>query len=160
MRRAVAELRPDIPTRDLRPLSAFVADELGPNRSLGATTTLFAVVAVLLAALGIFGVLSLAVARRAPEIGVRMAVGASPGDVIGMVLRRAAALSAIGLLVGLAASAVAGRALAAYLFGVGTWDAGVYGAVCGMLVAVAGVAALAPALRAARTSPVRVLKEE
>ena len=69
LRRSVAELRPDIPLADLRPLTGYVDDELAPARSLGATTTVFAVVAVLLAALGIFGVLSLAVARRAAEIG-------------------------------------------------------------------------------------------
>ncbi len=160
LRRSVAELRNDIPLADLRPLSGYVDDELAPSRTLGATTTLFAVVAVLLAALGIFGVLSLAVARRAPEIGVRMAVGASPRDVVAMVLRRAVALSAVGLGVGIVGAALAGRALGAFLFDVRRWDVGVYGAGIALLLSVAIVAALVPALRAARTSPVRVLREE
>ena len=160
LRRSVAELRPDIPLADLRPVSGYVDDELAPSRSLGATTSLFAVVAVLLAALGIFGVLSLAVARRAPEIGVRMAVGASPRDVVGMVLRRAVALVAVGTGLGIAGSALAGRALGAFLFDVRRWDVGVYGAGIALLLSVAMVAALVPALRAARTSPVRVLREE
>jgi predicted permease len=160
VRRTVADLRPDIPIADLGPLSGYVDDKLGPSRALGATTSLFAVVALLLAALGIFGVLSLAVARRAPEIGVRMAVGASPGDVLGMVVARGVALTAAGIGVGMVGAALAGRTLEAFLYDVGAWDGRVYGAVAAILSAVAVLAAMAPALRAARTSPVEVLREE
>jgi len=160
LRRAVANLRPDIPIADLRPLTGYVDDQLGPSRALGATTSLFAVVALLLAALGIFGVLSLAVARRAPEIGVRMAVGASPGDVLRMVVARGLALTAVGILVGATGAALAGRALEAFLFDVRPWDGSVYGVVAVLLSAVAVTAATAPALRASRTSPVEVLREE
>jgi len=160
LRRSVAELRPDIPLADLRPLTGYVDDALAPGRSLGATTSVFAVVAVLLAALGIFGVLALAVARRAPEIGVRMAVGATPRAVVGMVLRRAAGLCAMGVALGVAGSAIVGRTLGAFLFDVRRWDPGVYGVVVALLLTVALAAALVPALRAAGTSPARVLKDE
>ncbi len=118
------------------------------------------VVALLLAALGIFGVLSLAVARRAPEIGVRMAVGASPGDVLRMVVARAVALTGAGVAIGILGSAAAGRTLGAFLFDVRPWDASVYGAGALILSLVAVLAAVAPALRASRTSPVQVLRED
>jgi ABC-type antimicrobial peptide transport system permease subunit len=141
-------------------LSGYVADELGPNRAVGDATVLFGIVATLMAALGIFGVLSLAVARRTAEIGVRLAVGATPRDVVVMVMRRALSLALVGTVLGLIASAVAGDALAAVLYEVHPRDAAVYSAVCGLLLAVASLAALTPALRAAATRPARVLREE
>ncbi len=159
VRRTVAGLRPDIPFAQARMLSDYVADQLGPNRALGVTTSLFGAVAALLAALGIFGVLTLAVARRGPEIGIRLAVGATPGDIVRMVLGQGLGLAALGAALGLAASAAGGRAVAAFLYEVRPWDPGVYGAVIGLLLAVAALATLAPALRAARTHPVRALKD-
>ncbi|MGD8321300.1 MAG: ABC transporter permease, partial [Gemmatimonadota bacterium] len=160
VRSTVARLRPDIPVVEPRMLSGYVADELGPNRALGDATVLFGIVATLMAALGIFGVLSLAVARRTAEIGVRLAVGATPRDVVVMVMRRALSLALVGTVLGLIASAVAGDALAAVLYEVHPRDAAVYSAVCGLLLAVASLAALTPALRAAATRPARVLREE
>ncbi len=160
IRRAVAAARPDIPISEVRPVSAYVADQLGPGRALSATTSVFGIVAALLAALGIFGVLSLAVVRRGPEIGLRMAVGASPGEVVRMVLREGASLTGLGMAAGVLGAALGGRVLGAFLFDVRPWDATVYGAVVALLAAVATAAALGPALRASRTSPVRVLKEQ
>ena len=158
IRATVAQLRPDIPVYEPRMLSDYVADQTGQSRALGVTTTLFGVVAALLAALGIFGVLSLSVARRAPELGLRLAVGATPGNVVEMVVRQGMGLAAVGALVGLAGSALTGRALGAVLFEVRPWDGGVYATVVVALMAVASIAALRPALRAARTQPVQVLK--
>lgn len=160
VRATVAGLRPDLPVYQPRMLSEYVADQTGQSRALGATTTVFGVVAALLAALGIFGVLSLSVARRAPELGVRMAVGATPADVVAMVVRQGMLLAVVGTLVGLAGSLVAGRALGAVLFEVRPWDVGVYASVTALLLVVASLATLRPALRAARTQPVRVLKGE
>jgi ABC-type antimicrobial peptide transport system permease subunit len=141
-------------------LSDYVADQTAQSKALGVTTTLFGVVAALLAALGIFGVLSLSVARRGPELGLRLAVGATPGDVVAMVVRQGIGLAALGTVVGLAGSAFTGRALGAVLFEVRPWDGGVYATVVVALLAVASLAAFGPALRAARTQPVRVLKGE
>jgi len=160
VRATVSRLRPDIPVFEPRMLSDYVADETGQSRALGVTTTLFGVVAALLAALGIFGVLSLSVARRAPELGLRLAVGATPRNVVTMVVGQGMALVAVGTAVGVTASVFTGRALGAVLFEVRPWDGGVYATVVVVLLAVASLAALRPALRAARTQPVEVLKGE
>lgn len=160
VRRAVAGLRPDIPVSEARMLSTLVADDLGESRALSATTTLFGTVAAALAALGIFGILSLAVARRAREMGLRMAVGARPGDVVGMVLRRGLALTAVGVLVGAVASVATGRILGSVLYQVRPWDTAVLSVVVATLAAVAVAASLHPALRAARTAPAEVLRQE
>lgn len=160
VRRTVAGLRTDIPFAQSRWISDYIADELGPSRALGLTTTLFGGVAALLAALGIFGVLTLAVARRGAEMGIRLAVGATPRDVVAMVLRQALRLAALGVALGLAGAAGAGKLVGSFLYEVRPWDPGVYAAAVGLLLAVALVAAAVPAVRAARTDPVRALGNE
>ncbi|HSW29189.1 MAG TPA: ABC transporter permease [Longimicrobiales bacterium] len=160
VRRTVAGLRPDIPFAQTRWLADYVADQLGSNRALGVTTSVFGTVAALLAALGIFGVLTLAVSRRAPEIGIRLAVGATPAGVVRMVLGQGLALAALGAGLGLFGAALGSRALGAFLYDVRPWDPWVYGASAVLLALVAGGAALGPALRASRTHPVRVLRQE
>jgi predicted permease len=158
VRAAVQGLRPDIPVYQPRMLSDYVADQTGQSRALGVTTTVFGVAAVLLAALGIFGVLSLAVSRSVPELGLRLAVGATPGEVVRMVIRRGLGLTVMGVFLGSAGSVIPTRALRAMLFEVHPWDGWVYGAVVATLMAVAFLAALVPALRASRTPPVVALK--
>ena len=160
LRRSVATLQPGIAVTNLRPLDAIVSDALGPTRALGALVVLFGACAVLLAALGIFGVLSLAVARRRQELGVRMAVGATPAGVLQLVARYGIGLAAIGSGLGILVALAANRFIGSLLFEVTSFDPLVYATVTVAMLAVAAAAAMVPAARAARTDPARVLREE
>lgn len=160
VRSAVASVDPSIPLISVRPLDAVLGD--GTARERLATTVLgiAAGLALLLAALGLYGVLARAVTRRTAEIGVRMALGAAAGSVLRNVLGRGLALTAAGLVVGLALAALAGRALAALLYGVSARDAGTLAAVAAVLVLVAILASWVPARRATRIDPVAALRVE
>lgn len=159
IRDAVARLAPGAAVTELRPLDDLVADRLGPARALGTLTGVFAGSAALLSAIGIFGVLTLAVTRRRRELGVRMAVGATTMGILALIGRSALRLVAAGTLFGLAAAAAVSRVLGSLLFEVRPFDPVVYGLVVVGLVAVVAVAALGPAIRAARVAPARVLRE-
>jgi putative ABC transport system permease protein len=160
LRRTVATLQPGIAITNLRPLDDIVGDALGPTRALGVLIVLFGGCAVLLAALGIFGVLSLTVARRRQELGVRMAIGATPASVLRLVAWYGLGLALVGSVVGLVAALGANRLIGSLLFQVNPFDPLVYATVTLALIAVAAVAALVPAMRAAHTDPARVLREE
>jgi putative ABC transport system permease protein len=121
--------------------------------------TIFAAIGVLLAAIGLFGMQSFAVAQRTREIGVRVALGARPADVIRMVLRDGAVLGSCGLAIGAAAALIATRALASMLFGVTPADPVTYGAIAIVVATVTLVASYVPARRAASVDPVIVMRE-
>jgi ABC-type antimicrobial peptide transport system permease subunit len=125
-------------------------------RLLGAFTGL----ALLLAAIGIYGVLSFLVAQRTQEIGVRMALGARAADILGMFLRHGLLLTATGLAGGLAVALIAGFAMRALLFGVNPADPLAYGAAAGLCLAVALAACYLPARRASRTDPMTAVRCE
>ena len=116
--------------------------------------------ALLLSALGIYGVTSYAVAQRTREIGLRMAVGASPAEVVGMVLKGSLRVVAIGLAVGAAGALAASRLIASQLYGTSPHDPLTYAAICAVLGLVAVIASGLPALRAARIDPMDALRTE
>lgn len=130
------------------------------ERDPASLLTTFAALAVLLAAVGIYGVLSVAVAQRTREFGVRMALGAGAGNVRGMVLREAVSLIGLGGLLGIVTAGLASRVLSAVLFGVTPTDPMTFVAVLGVLLALGLLASRLPALRATRVDPVQAMRAE
>ena len=120
----------------------------------------FGALATLLAAIGLYGVIAFAVARRTGEIGVRMALGAPPAGVVRMVLLDAGRMVVAGIVIGLAAAFVLSRYVQSQLFGIEAADLVVYAGAAGTLAAVATLAAFVPARRASRVDPVSALRYE
>src|SRR5262249_6528891 len=137
-------------------LDVTVADRRQQMQLLG----VFASLALLLASLGLYGVLSYAVAQRSRELGLRMALGASAESVIRMVVGRGLWLTALGVVAGLALAWSAGRGMSALLYGVNAADPETFVVVFGILGTVALVACYLPARRAARVDPIMVLRDE
>jgi len=122
--------------------------------------SIFAAVALLLAAVGIYGVMSYSVGQRTREFGVRMALGASTGDVLRLVVRRGLVLAVIGLVLGVGAALALNRVMVSLLFEVAPTDPATFAGLSLLLVAIAAIACLVPALRAARVDPVTALRCE
>jgi putative ABC transport system permease protein len=156
----ITSLDPDQPVTKVRTLEQVIERVSGPQRLLAQLLSAFAAAALLLAALGIYGVVSYAVSRREREIGVRMALGAQAGDVLRMVLREGLSLSLFGVLCGVAAALALARLLAGFLYGVSATDPATYAVVAFALTAVAALASLLPARRAARVDPAISLRAE
>jgi predicted permease len=158
--RALADVDPNLTINSVRTLEQQVSLSFNQQRAVASLAGLFGVTALLLAAIGLYGVTAYAVAQRTSEIGIRMALGADRGNVIELVLRSAFRRVAIGLVLGLPLAVLAGRLLAAQLYGVSFWDplalaiAGVSLAVCALM------AALIPAGRASMISPMQALRME
>jgi putative ABC transport system permease protein len=156
----VAGMDSSIPTYRVHPLEYYVSQAVAPARFQTLLLTSFAGIALLLAAVGLYGVLSYVVQQRALEIALRLAVGAQRGDVLRMILKRGMILASIGVVAGLAISFAVTRFIATLLYGVKPSDALTY---CGMslvLLAVAFVASVAPAYRAAKTDPMTTLRTQ
>lgn len=156
-----AELRafdPNIAMQAPMPLTQLVDDAVAAPRFYTSLLALFAGVAIILAATGIFGVMSYAVAQRTREIGIRMALGAPTGSVVRMVLGRAIALALGGAVLGLAGAFVVGRFIQDQLYGVTLVDPVTITAVLGVLLLSAIVAGVLPARRAAHVDPTDALR--
>jgi predicted permease len=156
----VAGMDTNIPTYRVHPLEYYVSQAVAPARFQTLLLTSFAAIALLLAAVGLYGVLAYIVEQRSLEIALRLAVGAQRGDVLRMILKRGMMLAAIGVAAGLAISFVVTRFIATLLYGVKPSDALTY---CGMslvLLAVAFLASVAPAYRAAKTDPMTTLRTQ
>jgi putative ABC transport system permease protein len=135
-------------------------DVLSDDRFTLVLFACFAAIALLLAALGIYGVMTFSVAQRAHEIALRMALGATRGRVVTLVLREGVTLAAVGFVLGLIGAYFIGRAMQSTLYGVSALDLSAFSAVGCVLLAAALLACFLPAHRAASTEPMRVLRTE
>jgi putative ABC transport system permease protein len=160
VRAAVAELDRNLPVYDVRLMQERVEDSLGARRLAMLVLTWFAVLALLLAVLGVYGVLSYSTSRRTHEVGIRLALGAVPNDVVRMVLRGGILLAASGLAAGLCGFLLLARLLSSMLYGVSPYDPVTIGIGIGLVAMSATVAAFLPARRASRVDPIEALREE
>jgi len=159
VREALKEIEPSRAVYADRPLTELLAASLAPQRLNAILLGLFAATALLLAALGLYGVLSQLVAARRREIGVRMALGARPSRILSAVVAQAAALTGVGIAAGLCASLVLARFMATLVFGVSVHDPLTFLLVPLVLALAATISALVPARRAARVDPMDVLRD-
>jgi ABC-type antimicrobial peptide transport system permease subunit len=160
LRQAVREADPNLPAVKIKTVEVRIRESLYTERLIAILSAAFGILATLLAAIGLYGVIAYSVARRTGEIGVRMALGAVPADVLRLVLFGAVRLAAIGIVIGLAAALAAGRLIESQLFGIAAADPVIYAGAALLLALVALIAAGVPAWRAARIDPVVALKYE
>ena len=160
VKRALADAHPDLTVTTVRTMQQQVDRSFDQQRAVASLAGLFGIVALLLAAIGLYGVTAYTVAQRTNEIGLRMALGADRRKVVEMVLRGAGRRVVVGLLLGLPLAVGAGRLLSAQLYGVHFWDPVALGVAAGSLAVCAFVAAIIPAARAASISPMNALRAE
>jgi predicted permease len=159
VRAAVQSLDPEQPLSDVRTMGQWIARSLEVRRTPMLLLALFGASALVLSAIGIYGVLAFGVAQRVREFGIRQALGADRRAVIGLVLGQGLRTAGLGVLIGLASSFALTRYLQTLLFGVQTRDAAVFAGVTVLLLAVAAAACYVPALRATRIDPMEALRE-
>ncbi len=159
-RAAVASVDPEQPIYGVRTLDEIVGEALGQPRFRTLLLVLLGAVALLLASVGIYGVMAYSVSQRTQEIGIRMALGAGSGQVLGLVLGQAIKLAAVAVAAGILGALAASRSLASLLYGVGPTDLPTFAGVTLLLLGVAALAAYVPARRAAATNPVEALRHE
>jgi predicted permease len=158
--RALAQIDPNLPIENLRTLPQQIRDNVFIDRFISVLSTAFACLATLLAAIGLYGVLAYTVSQRTREIGLRMALGAAPDRVRGMVLRQVGMMTAVGGALGLVAAVSLGRLAESLLFELKGWDPLVLGGSAVLLTIVALGAGFIPAHRASRVEPMRALRYE
>jgi predicted permease len=160
LRTALREFDPDLAVLDIRTMQDLVDTSLGSQTLAVRLLWMFAGAALLISIAGIYGLLAYNVSQRTRDIGLRMALGASRANVIGMVLRQAVILLIIGVGVGVVAAVSAGSLLRSFLYGVVPYDAWTFVAVCLLLLACGLVASYIPARRASRIDPIKALRWE
>jgi predicted permease len=157
---AVAAELPAVPLRNVQTMEQLVGRQLAQRRLNMLLLSLFGVLGVVIAAVGLYGVLAFAVAQRTREMGVRMALGASRGAVVSLVLNRAAAWVLMGLVLGLGGAWALRSVASAFLFGLEATDGRAFLAALAVLMTAAGVASVMPAVRAARVDPMAALRAD
>lgn len=160
VRNQVNALDPTLAVAEIRTMDDVISRAESRPRFLTLLLSLFSGVALAIATVGIYGVISFAVARRTKEFGLRMVLGAQPGDVLGLIMRQGALLAGAGIVVGLIAAFALTRLMASLLFGVTATDPATYVAVTAILAAVALAACYIPARRATKVDPIRTLRYE
>ena len=160
IREALRAIDPNLPTNEFRAIQDLVDRSVSPRRLIVLLLAGFAGFALILASLGIYGVISYSVGQRKQEIGIRMALGASAGNLQTLILTQTLKLAAAGMALGLLASWLLGRALQGLLFGVTPSDPMTFAAALVLLMSVAALAGYLPAMRASRLDPVEALRAE
>jgi putative ABC transport system permease protein len=160
IRRELRQVDPALPLSTVRTMEEIVANDLSGTRLPMVLLSGFALLALVLAAIGVYGVMAYAVISRAREFGVRMALGALPRSILGLVLRQGLAAALVGVVLGAAAAAAGSRLLSKLLYGVRSLDPGTFAAAAVTLVAVTLVACYLPARRATRVDPMMALRGE
>jgi putative ABC transport system permease protein len=158
--RIVRAVDPDVGIDAMIPMERLVASSVARPRFYTVLLGVFAAIAAMLAAIGIYGVLAYAVVERTQEIGIRMALGARRSNVLGLVLRKGAILTMVGLALGIAGAAAATRLLQSMLFGIAPLDPATFAAVSLMFGAVATLASYVPARRATKVDPMVALRTD
>ena len=160
VRAAIRALEPQAVLDQTQTLAAIAEDSAAVTRLATRLLGGFAILALLLAAVGVYGVMAYRVRRRTRELGTRLALGATPGGIVWMVLRQSGRVVAVGLMVGAVAAVAFGRTLSSVLFNVAPWDPGVLASTAAVLAAVSLLASYLPARRAGRVNPATVLTAE
>jgi putative ABC transport system permease protein len=160
IRAKVLEMDANLPIYAMRTMDEQISNSLATERMIASLSTVFGFVATVLAIIGLYGVMSYSVAQRTREIGIRMALGAEQGKVIGMVMREVLTLIAIGVAVGVPAALLLTRVIKSQLYGLEAHDPWTLGLATGLLAMVACAAGYIPALRASRVDPMKALRYE
>jgi predicted permease len=160
LRAAVREVAPGMPVVSIKPVTTLIDDSIARERIIARLSAMFGLVAALLASIGLYGVLAYSISRRTNEIGIRMAIGALPQNIVRMVLRETLVLVVIGIVVGLPLALGLSRFVESLLFGLSPNDVATLTFVVGLMLLIALVAAAGPAHRAARIDPLRALRYE
>ena len=160
VRAAVKEIDRELPLANIRTMEEMIGNSMSQRRLSTVLLGVFSAIALLLATIGIYGVMSYSVTQRQRELGIRMALGASRGGVLGLVLRQGMVLAVVGVLIGLAGAFALTRLIASQLYNVKATDPLTFVLVTVVLTSVALVASLVPAMRATRVDPVVALREE
>ncbi len=160
VRRAVWSVDPEQPVTDVFTIDEILDNDVSERRIQAMLLAVFAGLAVLLAAIGLYGALAYSVSQRSAEFGLRMALGASPGMLLGRIVGQGLTLTFFGLAAGVAAALALSRVLAAFLFGIEATDPATYVVVAGVLLLTAGLASYLPGRRAMRVDPAVALRRE
>jgi predicted permease len=160
IRKLVQSMDPGVPVGDPQPMTLLIRNSIYTDRLIAILAAAFGVLATLLAAIGLYGVAAHTVARRRGEIGVRMAMGALPADIVGMVLKQSGVTVLAGIVIGTAGSLGLGRLIQSRLFGIQPAEPGMLAAAVGVLSVAALAASFLPAWRASRIDPLTALRHE
>jgi len=160
LRSAVGQVGPSLPPISIRTMSGLVSDTLETDRFIEQLSGTFGLLAILLASVGLYGVMAYIVARRTRDIGIRMALGARPADVLWQVLRESLVLVWIGIAIGVPAALAGTRLVRSMIFGLGFADPAVIAAAVVLFAVIAALASFLPAYRASQVDPMVALRYE
>jgi putative ABC transport system permease protein len=160
VRAGIRSLDPELPLSNIRPMSEWVSTSAAQPRLNASLLGVFACVALLVAAIGTYGVLAYSVSQRTKELGLRMALGADRAGVLRLVVREGMTVGLAGIVIGVLAAAGISRTLSALVYGISIRDPSTYVGVAAMLAVVALLSCAVPALRASRVDPMEALRLE